>query len=209
MLGRAGSLVRMLEHAGIPFEYKSSFPDLASKCSSFGAIGDTFAPPLVEDGDFIISQSTACALYIGRKCNFIPPAAADEAKAFQYVCDLIDLFENGIANAKGKGGAELKIFLESDRFRAMLGNVERSIRGPFYFGEVSYVDFLLCALYDWAEETLFNRLRADKGVDVFLSASKMREVVSRIHNFESYQNSNFKTSREGYECKDDLVAQYV
>ena len=50
------------------------------------------------------------------------------------MCDLIDLFENGIAANQGKDGTALKTFLEGDRLPKILGNIERSIRGPFYFG---------------------------------------------------------------------------
>jgi hypothetical protein len=42
--------------------------------------------------------------------------------------------------------------LEGDRFPKQLGNLDRAIVGPFYFGATpSASDFFLCAHVDWAE----------------------------------------------------------
>jgi len=67
MQGRAGATQQILSYAGIPFEHVSEMPQLAGICGAFGAESTTFAPPVVQDGDYTISQSTACAMYCGKK----------------------------------------------------------------------------------------------------------------------------------------------
>jgi hypothetical protein len=67
----------MLEHKQVAYEHISEFPALAGVCSAFGAQGtDTFAPPMIIDGEFKISQSTACCQYVGEKCGFTVPNSA-------------------------------------------------------------------------------------------------------------------------------------
>lgn len=210
MFGRAGAAIRMLEHANAPYVVKSEFPDVASVASAFGASSDNFAPPILIDGDEHISQSTAVCMHIGNKhglnANILNPA-----KAVQYMADLIDLFELGIAGAaKGvgaEGAATFKAYLEGDRFPKILGNLERSITGPFYFGDLpTYVDFLLCAAMDWADTNYFNRI----SVTPFAAFPKISGVVSGIRGLDSYKNYNggLKTSREGFDLKDDFVLAY-
>lgn len=209
MLGRAGSTIRMLEHAGVPYTVKSEFPDIAGVGSAFGCSKyDTFAPPIVQDGDFVISQSTACAAYVGEKCGL---AAPNVVKGFQHLCDIVDVFELGIAANVGKGGAELKKFLEGDRITKLLGNLERGVTGPFYYGDKPTVtDFFLCQHVDWSEGTLLNRLKAEKGVNIFASFPKLYGVVEGIRNLDSYKNyKTMVTVKDEFKCKDELFAQYA
>ena len=72
MLGRAGSLVRMLNEAKVPYVFKG--PTDEAICAAFGAETGNFAPPIVTDGEFSLSQTTALNLYIGTKCGFVPDA---------------------------------------------------------------------------------------------------------------------------------------
>ena len=211
MFGRGGPVCRMLEHAGIAYVHKSEFPEIASLCSAFGASTDTFAPPVVVDGELTLSQSVPCAIYIGRKCGLCPPEGTEDAKSFQHLMDIIDFYEIGIDGAKGKGGAALKQFLEGDRFVKQKANIERGIQGPFYYGEKPcYVDFVLCAQQDWIKATLLDRLKAEKGVNAFAEDSKIMGVVNGIRNLDSYKNYSgpLGTIRPGFECKDELIAQY-
>ena len=39
--GRAGAIIRMLEHVGQEYEHLSDFPAIAGVCSAFGGPGDT------------------------------------------------------------------------------------------------------------------------------------------------------------------------
>ena len=55
MPGRAGSLVRMLNEAQVPYEFKG--PTDEAICAAFGAETGNFAPPIVVDGDFSLSQT--------------------------------------------------------------------------------------------------------------------------------------------------------
>ena len=73
MLARGAPLVRMLEHTGTPYEYISDPARFAEVCSNKGATGSQFAPPVIVDGDFVISQSTACTAYLGNKLGLTPP----------------------------------------------------------------------------------------------------------------------------------------
>lgn len=81
MRGRAGATMLMLEDAGIPYEHKSDFPDIASVASAFGGPLDTFAPPIVQDGPKTYSQSTVTAMWAGRKAGLTE--GVDEIKAMQ------------------------------------------------------------------------------------------------------------------------------
>ena len=79
--GRAGAVMLMLDHAGIPYEHKSEFADIAKVSSSFGGPFDTFAPPVVQDGSKVYSQSTAVAVWAGRKAGLTE--GVDDIKAYQ------------------------------------------------------------------------------------------------------------------------------
>ena len=139
MKGRAGSVIRILRAAGVPFTHKSEFSEIAGVGGAFGAKDTTcFAPPIVVNGDVMVSQSTAACMYVGRLCGF--DEGMDEDKAPQLMNDLVDTFENGIGKAAMEGGAALKIFLEGkgdgkpSRFAMLMGNLERNVKGPIFFG---------------------------------------------------------------------------
>ena len=210
MFGRAGATVRMLEHAGIPYNFKSDFPDIAGHASTFGCTArDTFAPPIVQDGDYFISQSTTCALYVGDKCGL---AAPDIFKCSQHMNDIVDVFELGLAANKSKGAKDLKQFIEGDRLPKLFGNLERGIKGPFYYGDKPTVtDFFLTQHVDWAEGTLLGRLKAEKGVDIFAAYPKLYGVVTAVRNLESYKNYKgpLVTVRDDFKLKDEFVQEYA
>lgn len=210
MFGRAAALIRILEEAGAPYEVISDFMPLGL-FSAFGADAtDNFAPPLIVDGDECISQSTACAMHVGNK-HGLNKGIANPAKAVQFMADLVDLFEIGIAGAQGKGGAALKAFLEGDRLPKILGNIERSIQGPFYFGvSPTYVDFLLCHFMDWHYTILLQRLKDEKGVDVFGKYAKISAAVAGIRGLASYVNykGGLVIANDNFKAKDELFAEY-
>ena len=102
------------------------------------------------------------------------------------MADTIDVFEGNLGK-RHEDGAQLKEFLEGERWGLLMGNIERSIKGrpfvfemypsvplltrfdfptsgPFYFGdEPSSVDFFLAATLDWRMAHIFEPLRASKG----------------------------------------------
>ena len=211
MFGRGGAAMRMLEHAKVPYNHVSDMPSLAPKLSAFGGTTtDNFAPPLVIDGDEHISQSTAVCMHVGNKCG-LNVGITNPAKAVQHLSDIVDLFENGVGGALSKGGAQLKLYLEGDRLPKLLGNMNRSIKGPFFFGDApTYVDFFLCQHVDWLDYTLLNRLKSEKNVDVFSSYTNITGVLEGIRNLESYKGYKgpLETSIARYIVKDELVNEY-
>ena len=146
-LARGAALIRMLEHTGTPYEYISDRSVFTEHMSAFGAEAGQFAPPVVTDGDYAVSQSVACALYLGKKlkvCVCMPasqpfvnpitlyalqlmPPGYDEFKAVQYCIDMIDTFEGNLGK-NNENGKLLKAFLEGDRFSRLMGNIERNIK---------------------------------------------------------------------------------
>merc|ERR1712100_277510 len=122
MHGRASACFRICDYAGIEYTHKSEFPEIASVGGAFGAESTTFAPPIVVDGDYTVSQSTAAAMYCGNKVGILE--GVDMFKAFQLCADLIDTFEGCVE--KAANGPDLKGVLEGDRLPKLLGNLERN-----------------------------------------------------------------------------------
>ena len=67
MLARSGALVRMLEHTSTPYEYIDDSSRFGEVAGRWGSSTGCFAPPVVVDGEFVVSQSTACCMYVGDK----------------------------------------------------------------------------------------------------------------------------------------------
>lgn len=209
MHGRAGALFRMLEHAGIKYEHISDFQAIASKGSAWKGSGKTFAPPIVVDGKYEISQSTATCLYIGKKAGLIPKGF-DECKANQYMGDIVDVFENNLGKSN-EDGATLKAFLTGERWEKLMSNIERSIMGPYYFGgEPSAVDFFLLAHLDFRFAGLFERLQKQTGVDYFKKYPKVKAVAEQLRAFPAYKNYSGKVEicSAQYKAKDDVFKAF-
>lgn len=204
----------MLEHAKIPYEHKSDFSEIASVCGAFGCENSTtFAPPVVQDGDTMVSQSTACCMYIGEKCGLVE-GVDSPAKAVQFMADIIDAFENGLATEKTKGAPALKAYLEGPRFAKWLAHFERSIKGPFFFGgdKPTYVDFLFVAHVDWAYASTLDRLIKEKGLADPLAASpKVSGVVAGIRGLDSYKGyaGPLVTANADFVVKDEFLDAWV
>jgi len=214
--GRAGAIFRMLEHVGQEYEHVSDFPSIANEASAFGASGDTFAPPILVDGDFKLAQSTAVVQYVGVKAGL--NNGVDQFKAAQYLADIVDLFENGINKSASQGGADLKTYLEGDgsdgpsRFAKQASNLSRAIKGPFFFGDSpSYVDFFLCQHFEWNDATFLGRLEQETGKSFVKSYEKIIGVINGIQNLESYKNYSgpLKIFHSPDFCKpDEFFAEY-
>lgn len=206
-LVRGGSLVRMLEHTGTPYEYISDQAEMSKVCSTWGATGSTFAPPVVIDGDYAISQSTACCLYLGKKLGLNPPGY-DEFKAFQYCSDIVDTFEAGLGK-NNEDGATLKSYVEGPRWASLMGNIERSIVGPYYFGaEPSSVDFFLLQHLDWRTTSMFTPLKERFGVDLLAPYPKIAAVQANLQAFDGYKNyaqSKYSQLKTPGSIKDEIL----
>ena len=98
MLGRAGAAIRMLEHTNTDYEHVSDFPSISKLGSAWSGESDTFAPPIVIDGDFQISQSVAVTLYVGNKVGL--DKGLNTYKAVQWLSDIVDLFELGFTKLR-------------------------------------------------------------------------------------------------------------
>jgi len=215
MMGRAGATVRMLEHTGTPYKHVSEFPAIAKLGSSWSGNKDTFAPPIVVDGDFRISQSTAVTLYVGTKVGL--DEGLNRFKAVQWLSDIVDLFEGGLGKNIREGGKSCKIYLEGAgdgkpaRFAKQMENLSRAIKGPFFTGDKpTLVDFFLCQHVDWNQTLTLNRLQEQTGVDIFAPYPKVKAVYEGIRNLESYKNYKgpLKTDRPGFLTKDEFFADY-
>lgn len=123
---RSGALVRMLEHTGTPYERITERVKMAEVCTTWSGEGDTFAPPVLDDDGYKISQSVAATMYLAHKLGLEPPGF-DEFKAIQYCLDMTDAFELGFGKNHETGEA-LKAYVEGPRWRALLTNLERGIQ---------------------------------------------------------------------------------
>jgi len=185
-LVRGGSLVRMLEHTGTPYEYVSDKAEFAKLCTAFGADATTFAPPVIIDGDVVVSQSVATCLYLGKKLGFTP-AGFDEFRAIQFCLDIIDTFEGGLGK-NNEQGETLKAWLAGERWAKLMGNIERSIKGPYYFGdEPCAVDFFLLQHLDWRHNSIFVPLK-ELGYDVLAPYPKIAAVGAQLREADGYKN---------------------
>ena len=87
-----------------------------------------------------------------------------------------------------------------------MNNIERSIKGPFYFGaEPSCADFLLLAHLDWRVSSLFDPLKTLYGVDVLAAYPKMSALLAAFHKTEQYQKSGHKLPPP---IKDEVLKSY-
>lgn len=98
----------------------------------------------------------------------------------QYMLDVIDVFEGNLGS-KNENGRDLREFLNGERWSRLMFNVERSIKGPFYFGDKpSCADFLLLAHLDWRINQIFDPLKKAFKVDHmarFPKAMKVRALL--------------------------------
>jgi len=205
MQGRAGAALRMYAEAGVAVNFVSEFPKIASQGALFGAQTVTLAPPIVIDGDTIISQSCATAMYVGNKLGFTAP---NDAIGLMHMGNLVDLYERELATA-AKDPEKLKVFIEGadgkpGRFSLIAGAVNRSIQGPYYFGEKpSYVDFLLGSLHAWTKGALLDKLTKVSGKDIFAPYTKLTGAASAIAGLASAANIGVAVIKENFVTPDD------
>ena len=188
--GRAGAALRMLAQANIPFEQHSDFPKLMGKCALLGgkATNGIMAPPIVVDGETVVSQSVSIARYIGHKYGF--PAPSD-AIGFQMAMNIVDAIEVELAR-NVKSSKTLREYLvdgvggKPPRFKTFFGTIEEAVVGPYLFGDKpSWVDFLLTQLLAFSDFTLFTPLKEHTGVDALADFPKVLNIYKTLDSLES------------------------
>ena len=114
--------------------------------------GDTFAVPIVEYGGTRISQSVTATAFAGETLGF---AADAPLKAVQYMLDLRDFVSNADPSIDGLDVDKFDGLVQSGRVDDWLGQFERSIVGPYYFGaSATYVDYYLWSMMRWLTHRL-------------------------------------------------------
>jgi len=198
----------MLEESKVSYVWRKDYGDISAHCTGFGSAKDTFAPPVIQDGDVTISQSLACTLHVGEKYGF-NKGVKSTAKAVQYMLDLQDFMEQCDNNKKS--AARLAEFIKGpggkvSYFDEWMSNIERSIQGPFYFGDtMTYVDFFACQVFDVVHSTIFGPI----GVDEFRRYPKIHAVVSGIRGMSSAQSfKQIGCAPEDYTVTQDVAAAY-
>lgn len=183
--GRVIAVLRMLEESKTPYTLKSDFGDIAAVSSGYGAKTTTFAPPILKDGDDLISQSALIAAHVGKRTGF-DKGVDCSLKALQYMLDVNDFVEALTIAAKTVETA--KAFLTAPDAGKLshadewLNNIENSIKGPYYFGErPTYVDFWLVQAMDWAGFVLLTGLRRN----ILANYPKVEGVLSGLRALES------------------------
>jgi glutathione S-transferase len=218
MLGRSSAAQRMLTCAGIEYSHKSDFGEIAEKASAFGAQGPNFAPPILVDGDLILSQSSAVTMHAGEKAGF--DKGVHKCLAVQFMSDIGD-FGSEISKACGDADS-LHAFLHGKegapgpgRCAAWLATLEAQIKGPFYFGdEPSYVDFYLAQALDWTSFVYFGPVVKAGGANPLKDAEKYPKVNKAwqgILDMDKVKSMTAVVCNDGFPgiMKDAIAQAYV
>eukprot|EP00977_Amphora_coffeiformis_P006107 scaffold1323_cov160-Amphora_coffeaeformis.AAC.12 len=189
-LGRASGLFRMLEEANIEYEHVS---DVGQMCFAISSDDETtnLAPPIILDMNkgLTISQAVACHSYIGNKYGFDKGITVTQV-AMQYMLDLDDLHNEllyrALKDRKEKTVTELQKYVTGNRYKNHLKAINRSIRGPFYFGQhPTYVDFAVCSYLDKCIGKWLAPLERKAGDTIGHYAPKLKAVYEHISSLPS------------------------
>ena len=185
-LGRSAGAVRMCDAAGIVLPHISDKDKVMKVVSARGQsyeqattdpTTDVFAPPILYDGDMLLSQSVAIQLYLGEKLGF-DKGIPSTAKAVQHMADLNDFLGEVFDNFYDM--AAMRKFNE-ERFGAWVGCLDRSITGPFFYGtSVTYVDFYFLMVIDWVHKIVYDALEYKTG-DLFLPYARITSLRALLH----------------------------
>eukprot|EP00326_Haptolina_ericina_P030406 CAMPEP_0181171006 /NCGR_PEP_ID=MMETSP1096-20121128/1671_1 /TAXON_ID=156174 ORGANISM="Chrysochromulina ericina, Strain CCMP281" /NCGR_SAMPLE_ID=MMETSP1096 /ASSEMBLY_ACC=CAM_ASM_000453 /LENGTH=158 /DNA_ID=CAMNT_0023258609 /DNA_START=528 /DNA_END=1005 /DNA_ORIENTATION=+ len=131
--------------------------------------------------------------YLGKKLG-LTPAGFDDAKAMQCLLDIQDLFEGNVGK-NNEDGPTMKKFIEGPRFAALMGNLERAIKGPYFMGESpTCVDFFLLGHLDSRIASLFDPLKAKHGVDALAPYPKCLAIRAALRESAGYKASTLSLS---------------
>ena len=191
ILARASGLFRMCAEAGVEWKHVTTAPVMGA--AFFGAETSNLAPPILEDGDVVLSQAVACHQYLGNKFGFNKNIKIPEL-AIQYMNDLSDLHsemgDKAIAGKKSNDVHALQEYVMGDRYKRHLQAINRSIKGPYYFGdEPTYVDFAVCSYLDMCEYKWLLPLVPKSGDTIAKYAPKLKSIYEKIRSLPSATNN--------------------
>merc|ERR1712146_705111 len=96
---------------------------------------------------------------------------------------------------KNEDGAVLAELLKGSRFESLMGNLERGIKGPYYYGdEPSAVDFFLLQHLDWRCSQVFDPLKA-RGYDALAPYPKICAIQAALQAADGYKNYKGRPAR--------------
>lgn len=119
---------------------------------------------------------------------------------------MIDIMELGVIGTQAKGSAAVKEYLEGDRLAKLLGNLQKGVQGPYFFGDKpSCVDFFWTNINDWYGATFQDRLVSEFGGTTITAAyPKLEGVLNGIRSRESYKACKIPITRDDFKAKDEL-----
>ena len=175
----------MCVEKGQAFEHHTDMNEFGA--AFFGAESTNLAPPIIVDGDIVVSQSTACHFYLGKKLGFTAgiDTLADEAKALQYMQDMNDMHTEmtKAAFASKTDVKDIQEYLTGKRYKAHMEAIDRAIVGPFFFGEEpSYVDFYADGVLTMCENKFLNPLLPKSGDTLQEYSPKLVALVAAIRD---------------------------
>lgn len=137
---------------------------------------------------------------------------SDDIKALQYLGDMVDIMEGGVITAYDKGSDAFKKFLEGERLAKLLANLEKGVRGPYWFGNApTYVDFFWTNIVDFYDARIFDRLEAEFGVKHFYAAyPKLEGVLNAIRSLDSYKACQIPILKSdgSFHAKEEMFAAW-
>ena len=93
--------------------------------------------------------------------------------------DFLDFTEE-FNNKRKEGAAAFKEFMAGPRWAGWLSHIERSIQGPYFYGEKpSYVDYYVGSAFEMGPNTFQRLVRDKEGMgDMFAAAPKLKAVAA-------------------------------
>jgi hypothetical protein len=174
--GRAEPILFLLEQASAKYsiEWKDGPIENQDPVS--------FAYPIIDDGEQIISQTAAILFYLSKKLGIV--CEGNEGKILQVSLNIADIWAEAYQARSGEdAGAE---FI-SGRLSKWFDNVNASIKGKYFFGDhVSFVDFQALNVFNVLDfmygEKVAHLLKGYPKITTWLSQTKSLPSVQAVLN---------------------------
>jgi glutathione S-transferase len=186
---RAGTTVWMLEEVGVPYELR--WVDImagAQKTPEFLALNPMGKLPVITDGDAVVSESAAIALYLGDRyaAGRLAPAPDDPARGtyLRWICFTPAVIEPAAA-AKPSGGQFNAGAVGWGTYEAMVAATEVAIgKGPWLLGE----------RFTLADTVLGGTLRFMLMFKMIDPKAAFTEYVARLEARPAFQRANARNT---------------